>query len=185
MQRNILRLIFAIILIAFGSLGRILLLDLPNVETLTVASLLAGGVLGGFYALIVPVAVVAITDLYIGNTNILIFTWAAWAIIGLLGMVLRKKEKTSFKFIFSITGLGIGASLFFYLYTNFGVWLLTSLYDKTFSGLLMCYYMGLPFLKYSLTGNLIIVPLVSFIFVGVAKFVSIYFPKLSKVIIAG
>lgn len=151
----------ALALIIFGSLGRIFLLDLPNVETLTVSALLAGSLLGGLYTVLVPFSIVVLTDFYIGNNLILFFTWSAWIVIGIFGWLLKKKRAPSFKFAGQLTGMGIAASLFFYIYTNFGVWLLWSMYPHTLAGLIQCYIMALPFLKMSLLGNLIIVPLVS------------------------
>jgi len=156
------KIILAIALVVFAVISRILLRDIPNVETITITALLAGSVLGGAYALVIPLSAIAITDIWIGNTPILIFTWSAWAIIGLLGLLARKDNKDSFKYSLKMTGLGLTASLLFFLWTNFGVWLMwPQLYPKTMSGLLQCYVMGLPFLRYNLLGNLLIIPVIS------------------------
>lgn len=152
----------AIALIAFGVVTRLLLKDLPNIETVTVTALLAGSMLGGAYAMIVALGVMAITDIIIGNDLILVFTWSAFAIIGLFGVILYKKKKMNFKYILQMTGLGMVVSIFFYLFTNFGVWLLwPQMYSHTWQGLIQCYVMGLPFLKYNFLGNLVIVPVVT------------------------
>ena len=154
--------IFAIILIVFGVVTRLLLKDLPNVETITVMALLAGSMLGGFYAVVVALSAMAIGDMIIGNDSILMFTWSAYAIIGLFGLILYKKQKRGFKYVLQMTGLGMMASLFFYFLTNFGVWLLwPGMYAHTWAGLTQCYVMGLPFLKYNFLGNLVLVPLVT------------------------
>ena len=60
------------------------------------------------------------------------------------------------------TGAGIGGSLFFYLWTNFGVWFLDSwgMYSKDLGGLVYCYMNGLPFLKNSLKSSVILVPFI-------------------------
>jgi hypothetical protein len=52
--------------------------------------------------------------------------------------------------------MGIFASLFFFLWTNFGVWISDSfhMYPTTWVGLINCYFAGLPFLKLNLAGNL-------------------------------
>ena len=152
----------AISLIAFAVLTRLLLKDVPNVETITVTALLAGSMLGGIYAIVVALSAMAIADIIIGNDAILLFTWSAYAIIGLLGLVLYKKHGANLKYVLQMTGLGIVASLFFYFFTNFGVWLMwPEMYAHTWMGLLQCYVMGLPFLKYNVLGNLIIVPVVT------------------------
>lgn len=155
------KIIFAFLLIIFGSVGRMLLLDFPNVETLTVSALLAGSIFGGLYSVFVPFTVVVLTDFIIGNNSILFFTWSAWIMIGAFGLVARRSDKTDSRFVLKLTGLGLFSSLFFYIYTNFGVWLLWPLYSHDIPGLIQCYIMGLPFLRMSIIGNMIIVPSVS------------------------
>jgi len=186
MQANWLKLITAIALIVFGALGRILI-DLPNVETVTVVSLLGGALLGGIYTFIVPLATIALTDMYIGNDSILLFTWSAWAVIGLLGWLLRKSQK-DYVFGLKMTIMGVAASLFFFIWTNFGVWLLwPQMYSHTWLGLWQCYAMGLPFLKMSLLGNLVIIPVVVFPAIFVFRWGKKFFtlpvvkPKLPKI----
>ena len=39
------------------------------------------------------------------------------------------------------------ASTIYWIWTNFGTWVQTSMYSHNFYGLLQCYWMGLPFLK--------------------------------------
>jgi len=156
------KLILSLVLIAFAVSSRIFLQDVPNVETITVTALLAGSILGGVYALVIPLTAIALTDIWIGNNPILLFTWSAWAMVGLGGLLLRKEKKDSFKYALKMTGLGLGASLLFYLWTNFGVWLTwPKLYPMTWPGLLQCYLMGLPFFKYNLLGNLVIILVIS------------------------
>jgi hypothetical protein len=162
-QFSTIKIITAAALIGFGATGRYLLQDLPNIETITVVSLLAGSLLGGIYTVIVGLSVVAITDIAIGNTAILLYTWSAWAAMGAFGWVLRKRNKKPLRHSLELTGAGLAGTLFFYAWTNFGVWHLGGLYPHTVAGLLQSYLMGLPFLKYQLIGTLLIVPSVSFI----------------------
>ena len=111
-----------------------------------------------------------ISDFVIGNTNIFIFTWSAYMGIGLMGLIGQIGKRKTKQKILGATGLGIAASLFFYAWTNFGVWAMDSwgMYPKTLSGLIQCYMMGLPFLKLNLLGNLFFVP-VSFGVVEMVK----------------
>jgi len=159
------RFILAMALIALGVGGRLVRVyyfpGLYNVEPFTIMSLLAGAMLGGGYALTIPLSMVALSDMIIGNERIMIFTWSAWAVIGILGMVLRKRKSPTARFSLELTGMGIVASLFFYLWTNFGVWLIDGIYPHTFAGLMQSYIMGLPFLRNQIYGNLVIVPVVS------------------------
>lgn len=72
--------------------------------------------------------------------------------------------------VIAASSFGVLASVWFYLWTNFGVWLLDSwgMYERTFAGLFNAYIMGLPFLKYNLIGNIVLVP-VSFLVVEAAR----------------
>lgn len=151
--------LIASLLIALGVAGRTVFHLAPNVEVVTLASLLGATYLGRRYAVFVPFVIMVISDTMLGNTNIFIFTWSAWMAIGFFGLILRQFRGT--KLIGAATGMGVFASVFFYLYTNFGVWLLDSwgMYSRDFSGLIHCYIMGLPFLKLNLVGNLVFVPL--------------------------
>ena len=169
MKNKYYKLIFGLVLIAFGVLGRIFLLDMPGVETLTIVALLAGSVLGGVYTIFVPLTAVAVSDMYIGNDPIMIFTWSAWALVGIMGLLARKGKK-NYKYGLKMTGLGIAASLAFYIWTNFGVWAMWNMYSHTWEGLVQCYVMALPFLKMNLVGNLIIVPSVVFTIVFAYKY---------------
>lgn len=175
--------ICVISLIVFGVFGRLFLINyvaMPNFEIITALTLVGAVFLGRLLAIIVPLSILAITDVIIGNSPVLIFTWSAFAIIGVLGVFFRsiilsaeKRNKKCFTsklftdirqklfFMFGMTILGVVSSLFFFLYTNFGWWLMSNMYPHTWGGLIQCYIMGLPFLKNNLIGNLIFVPIFS------------------------
>jgi len=159
MKKNLLiRIGIALALIAAGAGGRIILQDVPNVETIMVATILAGSLLGGRWGLVVGLGAVALSDAFIGNTNIMLFTWTAWAIIGFSALLLHRSNKTSWTFVPKAAGMGIGAVLLFYLWTNFGVWFLAGMYAPTFDGLIQSYTMALPFLRFHLLSTLVSVP---------------------------
>ncbi|AEG44547.1 DUF6580 family putative transport protein [Isoptericola variabilis] len=131
----------------------------PNLELSTAAAFLAAGLLRHRLAALVPLAVVAVSDLLLGNTAILLFTWTAWAAIGLAALWTRRTEGGR-RFAVAL-GYGVGSSLFFYLWTNFGVWLQSrgTFYPAGLDGLLASYVAGLPFLRPMLVGNLVLVPM--------------------------
>jgi len=132
----------------------------PNLELVTASALVAAVFLSRRAALVVPLAIMAVSDILIGNSMILVFTWSAFALIGLAGLVLRPLGDSPLKLMLASVGMAVGSSLFFFLYTNFGVWLLGdgTMYAKTWSGLVQCYVMGVPFYRTMLEGNLILVP---------------------------
>lgn len=159
-QLPVMRLLLSLALIFLGIAFRTVWHLAPNVEFVTTASLLAARYLGFLGAVSVPLLIMFISDMAIGNAKIYLFTWSAYIFIGLSGLLL-KRWKTPSKLILAAGFQSIAASFFFFFYTNFGVWLLDEwgMYPKTLAGLLRCYYMGLPFLKLNLLGNLIFTPI--------------------------
>ena len=130
----------------------------PNVELITLVMLLSATYFDGRTSFWLTLTVLVSTDLVLGNTNVLLFTWSGFLLpLFLVTRVLKFKLNR----IISGTFTGLGANLFFYAWTNFGVWLLDAwgMYPRNLSGLLASYINGLPFLKNQLVGNLIFIPL--------------------------
>lgn len=125
----------------FAALAERLWWDLgPNVELIMTAGVLAAIYLGRRWGLAVSLISLAVSDLILGNTLIMIFTWSAFALITLFGTLIKRRPLLA-------GGYGLLAALFFYFYTNFGVWLIGGFYPHTFAGLVDAYVMGLPFLR--------------------------------------
>ena len=112
-------------------------------------------------ALAVPFAALFLTDLFINNVVYAAiypsFTWitswwiyAAFAAVMATGWVLLR-EKTS---LGRIVGASLTASLLFFLITNASTWVETTIYPKTFAGLMTCYAAGLPFFGNTVMGDL-------------------------------
>jgi hypothetical protein len=130
----------------------------PNLEVITASSLIAAVLWGWRGAVGVPLAAMAASDLIIGNSPILLFTWSAFALIGLAGLALRRLQARPSRLMLGALGAGVLGSVFFFVYTNFGVWLMGNLYPHTWAGLMQSYLMGIPFYRTMLIGNLVIVP---------------------------
>jgi hypothetical protein len=128
----------------------------PGFELVTAASLVAAAMLPRRAALVVPLSVMVAGDLIMGNSPILTFTWSAFALIGLSGLYLRRWQGG--RLVLAGTAGGILSALFFFVYTNFGVWLTGTMYEHTWAGLVDCYIMALPFYRMNLIGNLVAVP---------------------------
>ncbi len=158
--KNFKLVLVTVLLVSLAIIER-LWLDLgPNVELTTLVTFLAAFYLNCQAALIVGVLSLAISDIFLGNTNIAIFTWSAYGGIA-IGAFILKRISYGRQEIFWATAGGVMASLWFYVWTNFGVWLLDefNMYPDTLNGLIQSYINGLPFFKFQLTGNLLIVPL--------------------------
>jgi hypothetical protein len=131
----------------------------PNFELVTTVMILSSYYLGKKQSLFLVFLILFVTDLILGNTNIFLFTWSGFLIPTFLISGVLKKIKLN-KILVG-TGLGISTNIFFYFWTNFGVWLLDSwgMYPKTLAGLLICFINGLPFLKNQFISSLIFIPL--------------------------
>lgn len=158
------RLLVAVSLIVMGVAGRIYLRGLlPNTPhiymtingiaqpvfmmdmffVVAAVSLFSGILLGGYYSLIVPMCVMLITDMYYGNTYILLFTWSGFVMIGLMGYLNGAGLSFNAKSVAKIAGMGIGSVLVYDIWTNFGSWL--GWYPHTLNGLATCFSLAIPF----------------------------------------
>ena len=123
-----------------------------------IIALLSGLLLGSYYAFIVPISVILITDIILGNDYIFLFTWSGFAMIGLVGYILKAKNKFTIKKTPTIFGAGIGSVLLYDLWTNFGCWL--GWYPHTVAGLSTCYTVALPFMLWHVLSTTIAIGLV-------------------------
>ena len=94
----------------------------PNFEIVTAVSVLAALIIGLRAALIVPITTMITSDLIIGNSSIFVYTWSAFAIIGVSALVLRKLNNKPKMQILSSIGFAGASSFLFFIVTNFGVW---------------------------------------------------------------
>jgi len=130
----------AISLIIIG----ILLRFIPHTANFTPVAAIA--IFSGVYlnkkqALIVPLLLMILSDLFLGMHNVVFFTWGGFVLVTLLGIWARNHK--TFKVIVSTS---VVSSVLFYILTNFGVWAM-GWYPQTAKGLLDCYILGLPFLR--------------------------------------
>lgn len=154
-----------ILFIAIGVFSRTVWHFGANIEWVTAATILAAFYIGRRAALVVPIAIMMVSDMIIGNTNIFLFTWSAYLVAGLVvPLIFENKRQGIVRLMGESTGIGIATCIWFYLWTNFGVWFLDSwgMYPKTVSGLFDAYLMGIPFLKAQLMSNILFIP-VSFL----------------------
>jgi hypothetical protein len=162
-------LLLGVLLVAVGILTRTIFHLGPNIEFVT-----AGALASGYFfrkkefSYVIPLLIMFVTDLILGNTLIYIFTWSGFLITPFIGQFINSKK---FKKVFEHTPLiptliaksqlgGVVSTLIFFFWTNFGVVVMSSLYQKNIIGLFQSYVNGIPFLNNQLLGNLIIVPIV-------------------------
>ncbi|KTD15935.1 Uncharacterised protein [Legionella lansingensis] len=100
-------------------------------------------------AVLVTLLSMLLADLYLGLYNSIIFTYLGLCSMVYIGTVIQKKES-----LINIVIAGVTGSLAFYVISNFGVWLLSGMYDHTMNGLAECYLLAIPFLQNSLNSTL-------------------------------
>ncbi len=143
----------ALLLVVIAIAGR-LAPHPDNFTPLLAVALFAGAALPGALAWLVPLAALAASDLVLGHefTALSIVVYAAMLGGAALGRWLGSRRtwlKTGFA--------ALAGSLFFFVVTNFAVWLIghgQSLYPRTLEGLIDCYAAALPFLRNGLAGDL-------------------------------
>jgi len=162
MKKELKYFLIAIFYIIFGVASRTVIHIAPNVEFVTALSISGAFLLRKGYGISALIGMMVISDLIIGNSNIFIFTWSAFVLIFLIGKLLSKIKTNSsiLRNLLIPEAGGIISTIFFSLWTNAGVVLMTNMYPKNIEGLLLSYKMGLPFLWPQLLGNLVIVPAV-------------------------
>lgn len=111
---------------------------------------------------LIPIAAIWLSDLFINNVIYAQyyseFTWfyegfywqyGSYLLIALAGLAIFKKVNTS-----KVLAGTLASTAIFFLLSNFGCWIGSTIYPQNFGGLLTCYAAGIPFLKGTLLGDL-------------------------------
>jgi hypothetical protein len=160
-----------LILIVFGALSRFLPHP-PNFTAVGAIALFAGATLSSTrMAILFPIAIMFITDLFIGLHGTMIAVYLAMVLVSFMGKLASKNHS-----FIRIGTLSIAGSLLFFLITNFAVWSNGLLYPLDFSGLTACFIAAIPFFHYTLSGDLVFNGLIF----GSFYLVKNYFPVFSK-----
>jgi hypothetical protein len=135
-----------------------------------------------YFAFLIPFVAYWISDMLLNNLVYAqyydSFQWfgdplvyASFALIIVLGIVFLKKVNPG-----RLLGVGISSSVLFFLITNFGTWISSTIYAKSISGLIACYAAGIPFFWNTLAGDLFYVT----VLFGVYELVKRQYPQLTK-----
>lgn len=102
-----------------------------------------------FAGIALAIAAMAVSDYFLGLHSTLPVVYAAMAVAGAMGFLLREKRDA-----LRILASALAGSVMFFLLTNAAVFFLQDLYPHSAAGLIQCYAMALPFFKNSLAGDL-------------------------------
>jgi hypothetical protein len=125
-----------------------------------------------YYAMLLPIAVMLVTDAFLGFYPEMWGVYVALILSVMLGFVLRKKVS-----VLGVAGVSLASSIIFYIVSNFAVWAggLCG-YPYTIEGLTTCYVMAIPFFRTEILGTL----LYSGVIFGAYHLITRYVPALAK-----
>ncbi|MBI4669057.1 MAG: hypothetical protein HY747_07700 [Elusimicrobia bacterium] len=105
-------------------------------------------IINRWIALCVPLAIMILSDAFIGWHQTMPFVYGSFLLCVLLGQRLGQGN------VGRLAGLGL-SSVVFFITTNLGVWLVSGMYPHTAGGLAACYWAAIPFFRNELAANLI------------------------------
>jgi len=107
-----------------------------------------------YISFLIPIVILFITDLILGFYKGMIFNYFAFLSYSIFSYFIFNKYNNLSKTILGLF-LSVGSSIYFFIISNFGVWLLANMYSKDLAGFILCYINALPFLKNSIISSII------------------------------
>lgn len=141
--------IIAIILLAAASR----LVKHPfNFTPIVAMAIFSGFYLKKYWGLVIPLGAMLASDYFIGfyDWQVMASVYAAIIIAYGIGWFLSKHKKW-----YNILLSAIASSIIFFIVTNFAVWALFDWYPHTWSGLLSCFTLAIPFFRNSFIGDVV------------------------------
>jgi len=159
--------ILGVFLILVAVLGTYVMRAFANIETVFVATLLAGSLLGRWWTVLVPLAALAILQpLEWGTTyrgfafeamsGITFFVVSGYVFVGFLGRRVRPRILFRVKSVALLTTISVPITIAFDLWTATGEWYFLT---RPWTPLATMLEAQVPFTLYHLLGSLIFVPL--------------------------
>ena len=113
----------------------------PNFTPIIAMAIMSGYFFRNIYlSLFVLLFSMLLADVFIGFYYNMIFVYLTLFLITFIFFNISNKINSKNLLICSLTG-----SLVFFIFSNFGVWVLGSLYEKSLTGLVECYILAIPF----------------------------------------
>ncbi len=170
-QRTTARFLLAVALVVLSTLMRVV----PHPWNLTpvgAVSLFSGACFDRKrWAFTVPLVAMFISDTALelltghGYHSLMPVIYATFALIVILGFALRDRRRSPV----AIGAGAVAAATIFYIVSNFAMWTISTMYPKTFAGLIACYAAAIPFYGTMLAGDLVYSALLFGTFVWVER----------------
>ena len=169
--------VLAALLIVAGIAGRIAFARSANIEPVLVLSMLAGATLGRQYVVLVPVAIMAVTDalfyafVYGGAYSLgsilglAVFVYSGFVFVAAMGgFAMRRRMVWRTKTIAVFTAISVPLTIAFDVWTAFGDWLfLASGFGLTLQNV---YAMQVPFTLIHILSSLLFAPILGTTFLS-------------------
>ena len=139
----------ALSILVFGIFSRIFF-HIPNFTPVLALALFGGVYLKKQQAVILPILLLAVTDVMLGLHATMLFTWPSIVMITLIGFWLRSKKNGV-----RVLAGSVLSSVIFFIVTNFGVWAVGGLYERTWAGLAECFILAVPFFHWTFLSTLL------------------------------
>jgi len=122
----------------------------PNFTPIGAMALFSGAYLGRrVVAFAAPLGALLLSDLVLGFYHGQAIVYFSVALIVMIGMTALTRVS-----VVRVGAAAIASSVLFFVITNFGVWLLSGIYPRTFGGLEACYVAAIPFFQNTVAGDL-------------------------------
>ncbi|MGH7238642.1 MAG: DUF6580 family putative transport protein [Candidatus Saccharimonadales bacterium] len=144
-----LQVVLALILVALVVFSR-LLPHPANFAPVAAVAIFSGAYFSRKLALVVPIVAMFLSDFLMGSYDMIFIVGGCYAAIGLASSYWLKRPN-----LLRGGALTLAGSAFFFLVTNFAVWIWSGMYEHTWTGLILCYEMGLPFFRGTVLGDII------------------------------
>jgi len=150
-------LVILAVLITLGVAGR-LLPHPPNFTPMAAIALFAGFIfMKRYMAIVAVVAAMLLTDYFafgylspdwFASKSMIVVYLALLFPVVFRGFLQKKLGALR------IAGAALASSTVFFVATNLAVWAFSPMYEKTFSGLVLCYTMAIPFFQNTIAGDM-------------------------------
>jgi hypothetical protein len=151
MKKKLLILILGLVIL--GVLMR-LIPHPANFSPLIAISLFAGYYLPRKWAILLPMGIMLMTDMFLGfyELPVMLTVYGCFLASVLIGKYLKSRGNA-----LTILTSTLALSLLFFFTTNLAVWFFSPWYSHDLNGLLICFTAAIPFFKNSLMGNVFFV----------------------------
>lgn len=125
-----------------------------NVGLVTALAIFAGATLTKRQAIAIPVAVRFVSDIFLGffSPVLMVSVYVSHLAGALFGFWIKNTDKTGNRWM-KIIASALGSSAIFFLVTNFAFFYSVDEYAHNWSGIILSYTNGLPFLRGTLIGD--------------------------------